>query len=217
MQLLTSPTPSSHPEYVRRIESSCIVTIEENGNEGCGFAPSSYIEDLLGNTAEAKRADAIQVRIFGPKIGLAKGMLVKKASATKIELPRSMIKVPPSKCCEEKWVVVVVKDAFPSKKNQSIGITLDPDKGDLSPSASEELKQTVKLSGMYKRLLLGFGVPCGVLNKYCAEIKSSVGALQHAHLVVSSIKTFRVASIDDMLEKFILIYFSNVCQSNALL
>ena len=167
---------------------------------------------MLGNTAEAKRADAIQVRIFGPKIGLAKGMLVKKASATKIELPRSMIKVPPSKCCEEKWVVVVVKDAFPSKKNQSIGITLDPDKGDLSPSASEDLKQTVKLSGMYKRLLLGFGVPCGVLNKYCAEIKSSVGALQHAHLVVSSVKTSCVASIDDMLEKFLLIYSSNFCR-----
>ena len=144
-------------------------------------------------------------------------MLVKKASATKIELPRSMVKVPPSKCCEENWVVVVVKDAFPSKKNQSIGITLDPDKGDLSPSASEDLKQTVKLSGMYKRLLLGFGVPCGVLNKYCAEIKSSVGALQHAHLVVSSVKTSCVASIDDMLEKFLLIYSSNFCQPNALL
>lgn len=83
LELLTSPTPSSHPEYIRRVESSCFVTIEENGNEGCGFAPSNYIEDLLGNTAEGKRADSIQVRIFGPNIGIAKGMLVKKASAKK--------------------------------------------------------------------------------------------------------------------------------------
>ena len=127
------------------------------------------------------------MRIFGPKIGLAKGMLVKKASATKIELPQSMVKVPPSKCCEENWVIVVVKGVFPSKKSQSIGIILDPDKRDLSPSASEELKKTVKLSVMYKKLLLGFGVPCSVLDKYCAAIKSSVGALKHAHLAVSTL------------------------------
>ena len=185
---MTSPTPASHPENIHRVEASFFATIEENGNEGCGYAPSNYIEDLLGNTTEAKRADSIQVRIFGPKIGLAKGMLVKKASATKIELPRSMVKVPPSKCCEENWVVVVVKDAFPSKKNRSIGSILDPDKKDPSPSASEELKQNVKLSGMYMKLLQGFGVPRSVLDKYCAAFKRSVGALKHAHLVVSNIR-----------------------------
>ena len=181
---MTSPTPASHPENIRRVEASYFATIEENGNEGCGYAPSNYIEDLLGNTTEAKRADSIQVRIFGPKIGLAKGMLVKKASATKIE--RSMVKVPPSNCCEENWVVVVVKDAFPSKKNRSIGSILDPDKKDPSPSASEELKQNVKLSGMYMKLLQGFGVPGSVLDKYCAAFKRSVGALKHAHLAVSN-------------------------------
>ena len=98
-----------------------------------------------------------------------------------------MVKVPPSKCCKENWVAVVVKDAFPSKKNQSIGNILDPDKKDPSPSASEELKQNVKLSVMYKKLLQGFGVPGSVLDKYCASFKRSVGALRHAHLAVSNV------------------------------
>ena len=182
---MTSPTPSSHPELVRRTESNNFITIEENGNEGCGFAPPNFIEDLLGNTAEAKKADCIQVRIFGPKIGIAKGLLMKKKSAQKIELPSSMIKVAPSKCCDEDWVVVVVSDVFPSKKNTMLGNFHDPEKSDPSSNSLKWLQDTVKFSKMYARLLENFGIPSKSLQQYHAQIKKSAAAIKHTHLVVS--------------------------------
>lgn len=185
---MTSPTPSGHPNYVRRINSSYIKTIEENGNEGCGFAPPNYIEDLLGvNTVEAKRADAIQVRIFGPKIGVAKGLLMKKVSAEKIELPKSMMKVSPSKCCAEDWVVVVVSDVFPSKTNEHIGKFHDPNKKDPLVSYLKGLEYTAKFSPMYMRLFRGFGVGKKVLDRYYHQMKRSAAAIKHTHLVVSYI------------------------------
>ena len=184
-QLLTSPTPSGHSDYVRRINSSYFKTIEENGNEGCGFAPPNFIEDLLRNTAEAKRADAIQVRIFGPKIGVAKGLLMKKVSAEKIELPPSMLKVSPSKCCIEDWVVVVVSDVFPSRKNRDIGKFHDPNEKDPRVSDLKFLENTAKFSKMYMRLFRGFGVPGKVLDRYYNQMKRSAAAIKHCHLVVS--------------------------------
>ncbi len=185
MQLLTSPTPTFHPEYVRRTESTYFVTINENGNEGCGFAPPNYIEDLLGNTAEAKKADCIQVRIFCPKIGIAKGLLMKSPSATKIEIPESMVKVPPSQSCNEDWVVVVVTDVFPSKKNNIIGSILDPNKKDPTPKTLRDLQHTAKFSEMYQRLFRGFGVPKEALQKYYSNVKESAHAIKHTHLLVS--------------------------------
>ena len=191
-QLLTSPTPTGHPEYVRRVNSSYFSTIEENGNEGCGFAPPNYIEDLLGNTVEAKRADSIQVRIFGPKIGIAKGLLMKKMSAKTIELPPSMVKVSPSKCCNEDWVVVVVSDVFPSKKNRDVGKFYDPNEKDPGVSNLKWLEHTVKFSKMYQRLFQGFGVPGKVLDRYYDQIKRSVAAIKHTHLVVSGTRMHNV-------------------------
>ena len=192
LQLLTSPTPTGHPEYVRRVNSSYFSTIEENGNEGCGFAPPNYIEDLLGNTVEAKRADSIQVRIFGPKIGIAKGLLMKKMSAKTIELPPSMVKVSPSKCCNEDWVVVVVSDVFPSKKNRDVGKFHDPNEKDPGVSNLKWLEHTVKFSKMYQRLFQGFGVPGKVLDRYYDQIKRSAAAIKHTHLVVSGTRMHNV-------------------------
>ena len=104
--------------------------------------PPNYIEDLLGNTVEAKRVDAIQVRIFGPKIGIAKGLLMKKASAAHVELPSSMVKVPPSQCCDENWVVIVVNSVFPSQTNRHIGKFHDPNEKDPRVSDLKWLART---------------------------------------------------------------------------
>ena len=182
---MTSSTQSRHPEYVRRVSASYFKAIEENGNEGCGFAPPNYIEDLLGNTKEAKRVDAIQVRIFGPKIGIAKGVLMKKASAAHVELPSSMVKVPPSQCCDENWVVIVVNSVFPSQTNRHIGKFHDPKEKDPRVSDLQWLEHTAKFSDMYKRLLRGFGVSKKVLDRYCDQMKQSAAAIKHSHLVVS--------------------------------
>jgi len=134
---------------------------------------------LIGNTA-----DAIQVRIFGPKIGIAKGLFVKKASATKFQLPSSMVKVPPSRTCSDDWVCVVVKDTLPSRKNITIGALLDPDLSGPSASALKDLEKTATLKGMYKKHLRGCGVPASVLDHYSAAIKRSACAIKHAHLTV---------------------------------
>ena len=184
---MTSPTPSSHPGYVRKIKGTNFSTIEENGNEGCGFAPPNFIEDLLGNTAEASRTDAIQVRIFGPRVGVCKGMLVKKQTKENmIELPPSMIKVPPSLSCDEDWAVVVVSDVFPSKRNQEISNFNDPRGKDPTGNQLRWHENNVKFSKMYVRLLESFGVPSKVLRKYHAQIKKSAAAIKHTHLVVST-------------------------------
>ena len=49
---------------------------EDLGTVGCGFIQEYYLEDLLGNTAEAKRTAAVQVIIFVPTKGVFKGMLM---------------------------------------------------------------------------------------------------------------------------------------------
>ena len=67
----------------------------------------------------ALRHVSIQVRVFGPKIGVAKGMLVRKPNITKIQLVPSMIKVGPSNVASEgdDWVCVVVKQVHPTSGN----------------------------------------------------------------------------------------------------
>jgi len=125
------------------------------------------------------------VRIFGPGVGIVKGLLMKKPSATKIEIPSSMVKVPPSQSCNEDWVVVVVTDVFPSKKNNTIGSILDPAKKDPTPKTLRDLQNGAKFSEMYQRLFRGFGVPKEVLKKYYSNVKESAHAIKHTHLLVS--------------------------------
>ena len=125
--------------------------IKEEGHEGCGLFPDGFFGDILGK----KNYDSIQVRHVGPKLGLAKGvccclylvssrqilvfltifsidhvikgMLLKKRGITRIMLPSSMIKAPPSQVCDDKWVAVVIKNVFPSEENRQHGRLLDPE------------------------------------------------------------------------------------------
>lgn len=60
------------------ISASKIEFIEERGNEGCGFLPSDFFRGTA--TGVRRGYDALQVRIMGPKVGLAKGMLLVKVS-----------------------------------------------------------------------------------------------------------------------------------------
>jgi hypothetical protein len=70
--------------------------IPEAGNVGCGFIPSSKIQELLGgedNSMATEDVFAIQVRIAIPTMGIFKGVLMEKQGIDKIQLPPSMKKV----------------------------------------------------------------------------------------------------------------------------
>jgi len=178
----------SESHKVLYIDTSKIESIEEQGHEGCGFYPEGFF-DGWGR----KSYDAMQVRIIGPKVGLAKGMLLKKRGITCIQLPSSMLKVPPSKTCTETWVAIVVNNVFPSEGNNLMGRFLDPDAKDVTKSwkgrfldhatKSGKNKNTMKsLSPMYKRMLVGFGVKESNVNLYARQSIKDPKTLKHVHL-----------------------------------
>ena len=134
--------------------------IEEDGHEGCGFYP----EDIIN-----ENCDSLQVRIIAPTIGLAKGMLLKKRGITCIQIPRSMIKVPPSKTCSESWAAVVIKNVFPSEENRQMGRLLDPDAN--PPIKSWIEKKREPMSKMHQRMLIGFGVNQSYIKAYARPAK----------------------------------------------
>lgn len=136
-------------------------------HQGCGFCPEGFFDE-----ARAKKScDAIQVRILSPTIGFAKGMLLKKRGITCIQLPSSMIKVPPSKTCIDNWAAVVIKNEFPSDENRQKGRFLDPDVASANKSWMDGERRK-KLSPMYQRILIGYGVKESDVKTYTLAAKN---------------------------------------------
>jgi hypothetical protein len=96
--------------------------IPEDSNVGCGFIPRSYIERFLGQSIKGKRTFCIQVRVFCPRLGIFKGMLMEKPGIDCIQLPLSMQKVGPSlsATCSNDRAALVVSDVFPSETSRKI-------------------------------------------------------------------------------------------------
>ena len=63
--------------------------------QGCGFYPDGFFGPYCRND------DAMQVRIVGPNVGIAKGMILKKQGISTIQLPESMRKVEQSHVCND--------------------------------------------------------------------------------------------------------------------
>jgi len=176
LELFLSPT-----KQVWHLEESDFEMIEEHNNEGCGFISPKLFDELFGMSRPSKRKDSFQVRIFGPCVGIAKGMLIKKIGITKIQLPPSMIKVPPSKVSDGgTWVSLIATSAQPSRSSEYLGRKLDPDAKD-PPKASMDPSKW-RLREMYQRLIVGLGVPKNVIQRYHRGIKRNPGGIQHAHL-----------------------------------
>ena len=112
----------------------------------------------------------MQVRIVGPKIGLAKGMLLRKRGITRIQLPESMRKAPVSTTCNESWAAVVIKNVYPSAENNQMGRFLDPE-GDATKSWREK-DDRKPLSKMYQRMLIGYGVKESDVNWYAKRSRN---------------------------------------------
>ena len=150
---------------------------EEGCYEGCGFIPKSYITRLVGNYAVGKRTMALQVRIFAPKIGIFKGMLVEKPGIDKIQLPPSMKKVLPSLVNGDDWACLLVTSAgrHPGERNLQIAKLL---RGDPIPKTFTSRR----LKDMIMRLWEGLGVPRSVCLHY-AKTSENPPNLNHASLV----------------------------------
>ena len=117
-----------------------------------------------------KNSDSIQVRIIGPTVGMAKGMLLKKRGITSIQLPTSMIKAPPSEICSENGVTFIIKNEFPSEENKQMGRFLDPDAIQANKSwLTKEYRKP--LSSMYQRMLIGYGVKESDVRAYTRAAK----------------------------------------------
>lgn len=66
--------------------------------DGCGFAPEWLVTQLAAQAGALKPelACALQVRVYSPKLGVFKGMLMRRPGLERVQLTRSMCKVGPS-------------------------------------------------------------------------------------------------------------------------
>lgn len=117
----------------------------------------------------------MQVRLIGPKLGLAKGMLLKKQGISRIQIPESMLKAPPSQICNKNYVAIIIKNVFPSTENTQLGRFLDPE-SDAQNSWTSSTK--TPLSDMYRRMLVGFGVKESIVKEY-AQSATQAMKLKH--------------------------------------
>ena len=142
---------------------------------GCGYYPEGFFDEWA--LKSLKSCDAIQVRIVGPQLGLAKGMLLKKRGISHIQLPKSMMKAPPSATCTDTWAAVVITNVFPSVENQNLGRYLDPDKP-AAPKSWKNGDRRKPLSPMYQRMVIGYGVDARAVKEYARQSKK-VTKLRH--------------------------------------
>ena len=145
--------------------------------------------DGLGLTSQPSCAAAIlklvavQVRVFGPRIGVAKGVLMRKPGITKIELPPSMRKLNPSLVAgpDDDWASIIVTNEHPFKSNIALGKLLAAPPGEAHAPKSYQPKE---LSAMFVRLWAGLGVPRHVVGPYLARYQADPAQhIAHAWLV----------------------------------
>jgi len=181
---------------VKYIAASDLNMIDDIGTVGCGFISEQYLEELLGNNAEAKRALGIQVRIFVPTRGIFKGMLMRKRNVVgePIELNDSLRKVAPSRKDDASDNgTIVIKRIFPSTDNfQGVGrLFQNPEdlrkkkSRPITKSFKEGIKKgkACKLSPMHTRILEGLGVPNEMTKQYTRNFKNNPEHLRHTHVI----------------------------------
>ena len=158
--------------------SDIIKLIDDLGYVGSGFIKEEFLEEIM-STVEGMPQKAcrdvvgIQVRIIVPKMGIFKGMLCRKRidnGDAPIQLPLSMMKVPPSNHCDavNGATLVVCKNGIHQRRgtaNHYIGKYLDAKNEESPPKAFKE-KIKKKLSEMVLRLWKELSVPTEVYEKY---------------------------------------------------
>lgn len=158
--------------------------VEEETHLGCGFIPVSILGRILGQQDD-ELYQCIQVRVIAPKLGIFKGILCPKPDIDRIELPRSMLKVGPSRVCpSEDWVCLVVKNTFPTSKNVQLGRSLTL-QNSTPPSLSHFRNKDQGPGEMVERLWRSLGVKRSISARYAKRCnqKGTLAGLKHAYLL----------------------------------
>ena len=121
-------TPAMHKEpkendlfILDNLTYSDLEEVPENCNKGCGFIPKQVITRLLGSHTRGKQTVAMEIRLFAPKLGIFKGMLVQKPGISKIQLPPSIKKVGPSQSITVlESIVLLVTNIFPDETTSQV-------------------------------------------------------------------------------------------------
>ena len=191
-ELLFSPAfrQNKKPAILDSLDAENIQMIDEPGIDGCGFISEVLLERLLEEMRMGpivrKRVTAIQVRIVAPRKGFFKGMLMRKRSLTGevIQLPQSMLKVPPSPLPNPTNKVTLLINQNGVHQSGSSGnvykvgrllqggvkVSLTPKK--LKPPAED----------MILRFLVSVNVPFGVVEDYQNRARLQAH-LKHVYLV----------------------------------
>ena len=172
-------------------QNACETT--DNGNDGCGFINEAYLEHLLGDKKYAQDTLSIQIRFVSPRLGIFKGMLMRKrhTGGSPIELQPSMKKVlssPTNGSSLVACLVITQAGRHPTPINSYIGRMLNPNLKDPPEKSFEALikplnkKPLADNVDMIPRLFQGVGVPRNLCDSYVIESKRK-SRLCHAYVV----------------------------------
>ena len=191
LELFVSPAYKFKPQKSRDKEHAIFVlqkktfsTIDETGNEGCGFISEDFLCALLGGDKAAERATSIQVR-GSSEFGMFKGILVKKkidAGEPPIQIPPSMLVVGPSRASnpEERCFLVINRNGVhPNSTNEMVHRLLS---GVGTTKTFRTGLKKKKLSDMIIRLWNGLGVSESAWRQYKKECLLEE-TLKHAYVV----------------------------------
>ena len=211
LELLQSPVLRCYNGQKRErgiffISSSLACVVPDNGNDGCGYIADYYLDQLLGDLTYAKDTIAIQVRLFIPRLGIFKGMLMRKriVNGAPIELQPSMHKVPASALTnassDKACLVICQAGRHPTQLNKYIGQWLNPELKSPPEISFQNLIKPLDKRGkkkgkkdktededgsfrdMIPRILRGLGVPDDVCDDYVKKSKRIKG-LNHSYIV----------------------------------
>jgi hypothetical protein len=164
LELFASKAVAKCPPCRRKVSEFEIIdepisaVTHESMGDGCGFISDDLLAELLGNVTN-KNNLAIQVRVFGPRLGVFKGMLCRKPGITGVQLTPSMRKVGPSVTCSEDWVSLVVVRTSPSSTSNELARIYR------GGAASKSFRPKT-LSPMIMKVWEALGVPRRVVLKY---------------------------------------------------
>lgn len=193
------------------LQASDFVVMAEEGNDGCGFISEELLASLFGNSKAAKQLLGPQVRVVAPRLGIFKGMLIRKripVGEPPIQLTPSMRKVGPSRYSENDiraFLLVTNQGKHPSVNNDALGKLLNPLLDNPPPSWKQN--GFAERSQMLPLLLRTLGVPAIVMERYQREYYSQTrcrihhtfmpgyadptGAIPHGHVFVTGSKPFQ--------------------------
>lgn len=184
LELLQSPAHKlKGKSAIQILDSSLFCNIEEMGHVGCGFISEDMLYKVCGSTPTAKRVTCIQVRLIIPRLGIFKGILMRKKiiSGPPIQLPTSMRKVGPSSdptYAHLAFVLICQAGVDPSSNNLYVGRLPSIDPTAKPPPKSFRVNP---LSDMVIRLFQGLQVPSSIVDEY-AKQSARVTGLKHAYV-----------------------------------